>query len=90
MTLECNVASVTKKLGPKDKFEVSSDTAIADVRVTIYGMNIEIDHSALIQVYDGEFGVTGRKKGTVREVAPVLHEPSEVDGHRRKFPNCMR
>lgn len=73
-------ANVTKKVGPKGNFDISTDTAVAGVRGTVYRMNIEADHSALVRVYDGEVGVSGKKKSVSAQQAPVLGEPTAVEG----------
>lgn len=46
-------ANVRKVFGPKKTFEIASVNAVAGVRDTIWRMNVELDRSTLIRVYEG-------------------------------------
>jgi len=46
-------ANVRKVFGAKKTFEVASANAVAGVRDTVWRMNVELDRSTLIRVYEG-------------------------------------
>ena len=74
-------ANVSKSLGIKRKFEISSDNAVAGVRGTVYRMNVNQDASALVRVYDGEIAVSGATKplGTPKAIGP----PTKIAGPKK-------
>ncbi|MDQ1277000.1 MAG: FecR protein [Thermodesulfobacteriota bacterium] len=71
-------ANVSKSLGIKRKFEISSDNAVAGVRGTVYRMNVDQDASALVRVYDGEIAVSGATKPL--EAPKAIGPPTKIAG----------
>lgn len=84
-------AHVKKLVTPDSKVEVKTVNAVAGVRGTVYRVNVEEDHSALVKVYDGAVNVTGVPKEPAKpagqftapvpvagphEVPPPYHEVS--------------
>jgi hypothetical protein len=78
--------NVRKSLpGGGDKFEISCQNAVAGVRGTIYRMDVEVDQSALVKVYDGEVSVAGasrKQPSAVSAVGPPkpVAGPSVIEG----------
>jgi len=72
--------NVRKAMPGRDtKFEISCHNAIAGVRGTIYRMDVEVDQSALVKVYDGEVGVAGAPKEP-QSAASAIGPPKPVSG----------
>jgi hypothetical protein len=71
-------ARVAKKLGIREKFEVSCPQAVAGVRGTIYRVNVDQDQSALVRVYDGTVEVKGG--GKTPEQAAKPGAPTRIAG----------
>jgi ferric-dicitrate binding protein FerR (iron transport regulator) len=71
-------ARVAKKLGIKEKFEVSCPQAVAGVRGTVYRINVDQDQSALVRVYDGTVEVKGGGKSAEQAAKPGA--PTRVAG----------
>jgi len=74
-------ANVSKSLGIKRKFEISSDNAVAGVRGTVYRMNVDKDASALVRVYDGEIAVSGATKSP--EAPKAIGPPTKIAGPKK-------
>ncbi len=74
-------ANVSRLFGNRGRFTVSTRTAVAGVRGTVYRMNVNEDNSVVVKVYQGEVGVSGRQEAPQEKpAAPVLGQPSPVKG----------
>ena len=62
MTLGKIWANVSKLFANKGRFSLSTQTAIAGVRGTIYRMNVNEDRSVVVKVYQGEVGVSSTER----------------------------
>jgi len=86
MTLGKIWSNVRKSLaGRGDKFEISCQNAVAGVRGTVYRMDIEVDQSAVVKVYDGEVSVAGVSQNNSRPFTAVgppkpVSGPSVIEG----------
>jgi hypothetical protein len=50
-------ATVSKLLSNNEHFQISTKTAVAGVRGTVYRLNVNEDNSAIVKVYDGAVNV---------------------------------
>jgi len=69
----------------RNKFEISCQNAVAGVRGTVYRMDVEVDQSALVKVYDGEVnvaGVSNKPSPAVSAVGPPkpVSGPTVIEG----------
>ena len=80
MALGKTWASVSKFLGEKGRFAVSTRTAVAGVRGTVYRMNVNKDNSVVIKVYWGEIDVRAPSKVSHIEPPEKVMKPSTVSG----------
>jgi len=71
-------SNVAQSVGVKGNFSLSCDQAVTGVRGTIYRMNVEADHSALVRVYDGSVYVSGG--GKTPEKPEQVGAPTRVEG----------
>ena len=79
MTLGKIWANVSKLFANKGRFSLSTQTAIAGVRGTIYRMNVNKDKSVVVKVYQGEVGVSSaEKRKTPGRMAPK--KPATIPG----------
>jgi len=74
-------ANVSRLFSAKGRFDISTRTAVAGVRGTVYRMNVHKDNSAEVKVYTGEVFVSSlsesRKKA---EAIQKLDQPKAVSG----------
>ncbi len=81
MTLGKIWTNVRKSLvGGGDRFEISCQNAVAGVRGTIYRMDVEMDQSAVVKVYDGEVSVSGVSQTQKPQPPTTLGPPKPVAG----------
>lgn len=78
MALGKTWASVSKFLGEKGRFAFSTRTAVADVRGTVYRMNVNKDNSVVVKVYWGEIDVHAPSKVSHVEPLEKVMKPSTV------------
>jgi len=80
MVLGKTWANVSKLFGQRGRFAVSTKTAVAGVRGTIYRVNVAGDNSVLVKVYWGEVGVSSAPKKEAAEGPAPLMKPTKVLG----------
>lgn len=73
-------ANVSKRFGRKGRFLVSSRTAIAGVRGTVYRMNVNQDDSVTVKVYSGEVDVSGKAPADAVHQPPPGQKPTAIAG----------
>jgi len=73
-------AKVSKFFGLKGRFSVSTRTAVAGVRGTVYRINVDSDDSVIIKVYRGEIVVNGPVGADSVLQPEKVQEPSTVRG----------
>ncbi len=81
-------AKVSRLFGRRGRFTISTRTAVAGVRGTVYRLNVNQDDSVMIKVYWGEIVVNNRKQaqeaaepGKMMELTPVpVSGPHPVKG----------
>ena len=81
MVLGKTWANVSKIFGLRGRFAVSTKTAVAGVRGTVYRVNVAEDNSVLVKVYWGEVGVSSApKKEAAEGPAPIMKPTTKVLG----------
>ena len=80
MTLGKTWANVSKFLGEKGRFAVSTRTAVAGVRGTVYRMNVNQDNSVVVKVYWGEIDIGAPSKMSHVEPPKKVMKPLTVAG----------
>lgn len=80
MVLGKTWANVSKIFGQRGRFAVSTKTAVAGVRGTIYRVNVEKDNSVLVKVYWGEVGVSSAPRKEAAEGPAPIMKPTKVLG----------
>ncbi len=75
-------AKASKLFAGKGRFAISTRTAVAGVRGTVYRMNVNEDNSAVVKVYYGEVLVSSStEKSTKQESGPhSIQGPKPVSG----------
>ncbi|MBW2569275.1 MAG: FecR domain-containing protein [Deltaproteobacteria bacterium] len=80
MVLGKTWANVSKIFGKKGRFEVSTKTAVAGVRGTVYRVNVAEDDTVQVKVYWGEVGVSSAPKQDAASQSPQIVKPTKVLG----------
>lgn len=74
-------AKASKLFAGRGRFAISTRTAVAGVRGTVYRMNVNEDSSAVVKVYYGEVLVSSAGKSTKQESGPQkMQGPKPVSG----------
>jgi hypothetical protein len=73
-------AKVSRFFGRRGRFTVSTKTAIAGVRGTVYRLNVNQDDSVMVKVYWGEVVVNSRKQAQEAAVPGKMMDPTPVSG----------
>jgi len=80
MVLGKTWANVSKMFGQKGRFAVSTKTAVAGVRGTVYRVNVGEDNTVLVKVYWGEVGVSSAPREEAAEGPAPIMQPVRVLG----------
>jgi len=74
-------ANVSKLFSGRGRFDISTRTAVAGVRGTVYRMNVNKDNSAEVKVYYGEVLVSSLSKSKEKaDAIQKLEKPKAVSG----------
>ncbi len=73
-------AKVARLFGGRGRFAISTRTAVAGVRGTVYRMNVDKDNSVTVKVYWGEVVVNSRPKDGTEVKPSKIMEPKKVSG----------
>lgn len=73
-------ANVSKLVGRKRRFEISTKTAVCGVRGTVYRVNVEKDDTVIVKVYWGEILVNSKSKPAPAQQTGKSLRPSRVLG----------
>ena len=73
-------AKVSRFFGQRGRFSVTTRTAVAGVRGTVYRLNVNEDNSVMIKVYWGEVVVNNREKAQAAAQPEQFKEPTPVAG----------
>lgn len=73
-------AKVARLFGRRGRFSVTTRTAVAGVRGTVYRLNVNQDDSVMIKVYWGEVVVKNREKAQAAAQPEQFKEPTPVAG----------
>ncbi len=80
MVLGKTWANVSKLFGQRGRFAVSTKTAVAGVRGTVYRVNVAEDNTVLVKVYWGEVGVSSAPKPDTASQPQQIMKPTKVLG----------
>jgi len=80
MVLGKTWANVSKIFGQRGRFAVSTKTAVAGVRGTVYRVNVAKDNTVEVKVYWGEVGVSSALKKEAAEGPAPIMKPTKVLG----------
>jgi hypothetical protein len=73
-------ANVSKLIGKRKRFEITTRTAVCGVRGTVYRVNVKKDDTVIVKVYWGEVLVKNRAKADTAQQAVKSMKPSKVLG----------
>lgn len=73
-------ANVTSFLGDRGGFAITTKTAVAGVRGTVYRVNVNKDNSAVVKVYWGEVSVSQRPLTPTYDASGKLAQPIKIPG----------
>lgn len=73
-------AKVSRLFANRGRFAISTKTAVAGVRGTVYRMNVNKDDSAVVKVYYGQVLVSKREMAENTKAFQRLEEPKAVSG----------
>lgn len=73
-------AKASKLFSGRGRFAISTRTAVAGVRGTVYRMNVSEDNSAVVKVYYGEVLVSSKEKIKKQEGPQKVEGPKPVSG----------
>ena len=80
MALGKTWARVSRFLRRRGRFTITTKTAVAGVRGTVYRMNVNQDDSVMIKVYWGEILVNSLKQADTAAKKGIITKPSKVSG----------
>jgi hypothetical protein len=73
-------AKVARLFGRRGRFSVTTRTAVAGVRGTVYRLNVNEDNSVMVKVYWGEVVVNSRRQEQATAGPGKMEEPTKVEG----------
>jgi len=73
-------ANVSKLVGRKRRFQISTKTAVCGVRGTVYRINVQEDDTVTLKVYWGEILVNSKSKPATAKPKAQSLKPSKVLG----------
>jgi ferric-dicitrate binding protein FerR (iron transport regulator) len=73
-------AKVSRLFSRRGRFSISTKTAVAGVRGTVYRLNVNQDDSVMVKVYWGEVVVNSRKQAQEAIKPGTMMEPTPVSG----------
>ena len=73
-------AKVSRFFSRRGRFAISTKTAVAGVRGTVYRLNVNQDDSVMVKVYWGEVVVNSRKQAQEAIKPGTMMEPTPVSG----------
>ncbi|MFC1826151.1 FecR domain-containing protein, partial [Thermodesulfobacteriota bacterium] len=75
-------AKVSRFFGQRGRFSVTTRTAVAGVRGTVYRLNVNEDNSVVVKVYWGEVVVNSQRRAEETVQPGKMEQPTKVEGPR--------
>ena len=75
-------AKVARFFGQRGRFAVTTRTAVAGVRGTVYRLNVNADNSVTVKVYWGEVVVNSQRRAAEAAEPGKMEAPTKVEGPR--------